>query len=103
MTMRSPWTRWALSLAPIVLTIVTTAVIILLMGENPLEAYANLLSGGFESWAKVADVAIAMVPLMLAAAGMLITFAAFCGAVVGGIVYWAIAGRNAGFGTPWGK
>jgi uncharacterized membrane protein YhdT len=28
---------------------------------------------------------------------MLITAAAFCGAVVGGIVYWAIAGRNAGF------
>lgn len=29
---------------------------------------------------------------------MLITIAAFCGAVVGGLVYWAIAGRNAGFG-----
>ena len=28
---------------------------------------------------------------------MLITFAAFCGAVIGGLVYWAIAGRNAGF------
>ena len=27
---------------------------------------------------------------------MLITAAAFCGAVVGGLVYWAIAGRNAG-------
>ena len=35
---------------------------------------------------------------------ILITAAAFCGAVVGGLVYWAIAGRNAGFryekGTP---
>jgi hypothetical protein len=28
---------------------------------------------------------------------MLITAAAFCGALVGGLVYWAIAGRNAGF------
>jgi len=27
---------------------------------------------------------------------MLITAAAFCGAVVGGLFYWAIAGRNAG-------
>ena len=34
---------------------------------------------------------------------MLITFAAFCGAVMGGIVYWAIAGRNAGFRTLGGK
>lgn len=34
---------------------------------------------------------------------MLITFAAFCGAVVGGLVYWAIAGRNAGFRALGGK
>jgi hypothetical protein len=33
---------------------------------------------------------------------MLITAAAFCGAVVGGLVYWAIAGRNAGFRTDIG-
>jgi hypothetical protein len=34
---------------------------------------------------------------------MLITFAAFCGAVVGGLVYWAVAGRNAGFRTTSGR
>ena len=34
---------------------------------------------------------------------MLITFAAFCGAVVGGLVYWAIAGRNAGFRAAQGR
>jgi len=30
---------------------------------------------------------------------VLITLAAFLGALVGGLVYWAIAGRNAGFRT----
>ena len=34
---------------------------------------------------------------------MLITFAAFCGAVVGGVVYWAITGRHAGFGASPGR
>ena len=34
---------------------------------------------------------------------MLITFAAFCGAVVGGLVYWAITGRNAGFQASSGR
>jgi hypothetical protein len=35
---------------------------------------------------------------VMGTARMLITAAAFCGAVVGGLVYWAIAGRNAGLG-----
>ncbi|NLT72915.1 MAG: ABC transporter permease [Chloroflexi bacterium] len=76
MNTRSAWTRLALGVAPFALTLATTAAILMAMGENPLEAYANLIGGGFESWAKVADVAISMVPLMLASAGMLITFAA---------------------------
>jgi hypothetical protein len=34
---------------------------------------------------------------------ILITLAVFLGALVGGLVYWAIAGRNAGFRTGWGQ
>jgi len=34
---------------------------------------------------------------------MLITLAAFLGALVGGLVYWAIAGRNAGFRSGRGR
>jgi len=66
----------ALSLAPFVLTFVTTGIIVLMMGANPLAAYGNLLGGALESSAKWADVGMAMVPLMLAACGMLITFTA---------------------------
>jgi general nucleoside transport system permease protein len=65
-----------LGLAPILLTFLSTTLIIVLAGANPWQAYANLIGGAFESTSKVADVATAMVPLMLASAGMLITFAA---------------------------
>jgi ABC-type uncharacterized transport system permease subunit len=70
------WSRLALGLAPFLLTFVTTALIVLAMGANPLVAYGNLLGGAVESGAKIADIGMAMVPLLLAASGMLITFAA---------------------------
>lgn len=76
MSARSVWSRLALGLAPFLLTFATTALIVLAMGANPFEAYGNLLGGAFESGAKIADIGMAMVPLLLAASGMLITFAA---------------------------
>ena len=76
MTARPTLRRLALSVAPFVLTFVTTGIIVLMMGANPLAAYGNLLGGALESSAKWADVGMAMVPLMLAACGMLITFTA---------------------------
>ena len=65
---------WAL--APIVLTLASATFILLLAGANPLVAYGNILAGAFESPRKLADIAVAMVPLLLCSAGMLITFAA---------------------------
>jgi len=64
------------SLAPLLLTLLFTTIMLLLAGANPLEAYANLLRGAFESPRKWADIVVAMVPLLLCSAGMLITFAA---------------------------
>ena len=40
---------------------------------------------------------------MMSTDQMLVTLAAFFGALVGGLVYWAIAGRNAGFRTSSGQ
>jgi simple sugar transport system permease protein len=45
-------------------------------GADPLQAFAHILAGAFESPRKLADVAVAMVPLLLCSAGMLVTFAA---------------------------
>lgn len=65
-----------LGIAPFILTFITSTAILLIAGANPFNAYGNILSGAFESPRQVADVAVALVPLLLCAAGMLITFAA---------------------------
>jgi simple sugar transport system permease protein len=64
------------ALAPVLLTLLSATLILLLTGANPLTALGNLLGGAFESPRKLADIAVAIVPLLLCAAGMLITFAA---------------------------
>ncbi len=76
-----PWDtldRWYKFVAkiPFAFTMLTTVVLLLLAGANPFEAYGNLLAGAFESPRKLADISVAMVPLLLCAAGMLVTFAA---------------------------
>ncbi|MBM3189410.1 MAG: ABC transporter permease [Chloroflexi bacterium] len=62
--------------APVWLTLASGAVILWLAGANPITAYGHLFLGAFESGRKLADVVMAMVPLLLCASGMLITFAA---------------------------
>ena len=65
-----------LSTAPIWLTLVSGALILWFAGANPLMAYGQLFLGAFESPRKLADIAMAMAPLLLCASGMLVTFAA---------------------------
>ncbi len=66
----------ALSAAPLALTFVFCSLILLLAGANPFAAFGQIISGAFENYRKIADVVVAMVPLLLCASGMLITFAA---------------------------
>lgn len=70
-------TRIALYSGPVVLALASNALILLLVGADPLAAYGNILGGAFEGPRKMADVLVAAVPLLLCAAGMLVTFA--CG------------------------
>ena len=45
-------------------------------GANPIAAFGNIVSGALGSSNKLGDIAVAMVPLLLCSAGMLVTFAA---------------------------
>ena len=65
-----------LNLAPIVLALLFTTLILVAVGAPPWEAYRNILSGAFESPHKVADVVAASVLLILCGVGMSITFTA---------------------------
>lgn len=76
MTARARLLKLLLGLAPVLLTLVAGSAILLVAGANPLEAFGQLIMGAFESPRKLADVAMAMVPLLLCSAGMLVTFAA---------------------------
>jgi ABC-type uncharacterized transport system permease subunit len=69
-------TNVLLNLAPIVLALLFTTLILVAVGASPWEAYLNILSGAFESPEKVADVVAACVPLILCGVGMSITFTA---------------------------
>jgi len=68
--------RLAILLAPVALTLLFSTAILLMAGADPVQALGHLVGGAFESPGKLADVAVAMVPLLLCSAGMLVTFAA---------------------------
>lgn len=72
----SPLASLAWGLAPIVLAVAVSVVILLAVRASPLAAYQNMLRGAFGSQAKIADVFVAWAPLVLCAAGLLFTFTA---------------------------
>lgn len=73
---RTRWEPWLVGLISIGLTILTSTFFLVIAGANPWQAFGNILSGAFENPKKLADIAVAGVPLLLCSAGMLVTFAA---------------------------
>ncbi len=61
---------------PVLAALLFTALILLLVGAPPLQAFWEIARGALESPAKWADVLTAWVPLALVGAGMSLTFAA---------------------------
>jgi simple sugar transport system permease protein len=74
--MKKRWIEWLFQPLAIVLALIFTTIVLLIAGANPLQAYGNILSGAFSSIGKVADSLVAWIPLLLATAGLLITFTA---------------------------
>jgi simple sugar transport system permease protein len=73
---RSRLTRILLAAAPVVLALAFASIILIAVGASPLEAFANILLGAFESPQKIADVVAASVLLVLCGAGLCITYTA---------------------------
>jgi len=70
------WINLAFQLAALVLALLFTTLILLAAGAPPLEAYKNIILGSVSSVKKFSDVLVAWVPLLLASAGLLVTFSA---------------------------
>lgn len=62
------------SLATIVLALVVGAVVIVLSGNDPLEAYRQMFMGAFGSKSRLSETVIKAVPLMLLALGVSVAF-----------------------------
>jgi len=73
---KSRWISAAFQVLAVVTALLFTTAVMLLVKAQPLEAYKNILIGSFGSVTKISDVLVAWVPLLLAASGLLVTFAA---------------------------
>ena len=73
---RQTWLNVLLQLAAVVIAFVITSVILLIAGAPPLQAYWEIIRGAVGSLDNFSNVLVAWVPLLLAAAGVLVTFAA---------------------------
>jgi simple sugar transport system permease protein len=73
---RSATFNWVLRVSGILMAFLLSALVLLLIGASPLDAFALILQGSLSSVAKLAYVFTAWVPVMLCAAGLLLTFSA---------------------------
>lgn len=75
-TRQNIWLKLALTIAPILLALLLTAVLLALAGAPPLATYEKLITGALGTAIKRSDVMVVWVSLALAAAGLLVTFVA---------------------------
>ncbi len=73
---RQTWINIGLQLGAVVLAFLVTSVVLLVSGAPPFQAYWEIAKGAVGSLSSFSNVLVAWVPLLLAAAGVLVTFAA---------------------------
>ncbi|MFH0915960.1 MAG: ABC transporter permease [bacterium] len=73
---RKTWINLGIQVGALVLAFLLTSIILLVAGAPPFEAYFQIAKGAVGSLFSFSNVLVAWVPLLLAAAGVLVTFAA---------------------------
>ncbi len=73
---RQRWINIGLQLGALALAFLLTSIVLLVAGAPPLAAYKEIFLGAVGSLGSFSNVLVAWVPLLLAAAGVLVTFAA---------------------------
>ena len=73
---RLTWINIGLQLGAIILAFLLTSVVLVVAGAPPFQAYWEIIKGAVGSLDNFSNVLVAWVPLLLAAAGVLVTFAA---------------------------
>ncbi len=75
-TFKSRSSAIGIRIAAILLALVVTTVVLVLSKAPPFQAYWNIIMGAFGSTSVFANTLVAWVPLLLASAGVLVTFSA---------------------------
>jgi simple sugar transport system permease protein len=75
-TSRQQWINIGLQVGALILAFLLTSIILLVAGAPPFEAYKQIFLGAVGSISSFSNVLVAWVPLLLASAGVLVTFAA---------------------------
>ncbi len=68
--------RAAIGMAPFIIALAFAGLLVVLVGEDPIQAFRLILEGSLGSPDKLSDTIMVWVPLTLAAAGLVVTFAA---------------------------
>ena len=72
--------RWGSALfqavMPVVLGMIAAALVLLILGKNPVTFYADMFGRGLFNWEGLQDSIIRMSPLLLMAAGLIVAFTA---------------------------
>lgn len=71
-----PWVRKSWPLVPIILALLVTSLLLVQFGTSPKDALAAMIEGSLGDTSKVLQVLAFLVPLLLAASGLLVTFTA---------------------------
>ncbi len=94
------WTNLAWGVGPVILGLVLTTLALVAVGADPAQAYGVMWNGAFGNPAKLGNVFMTWVPLMLCSIGLLITFTAGLwnigieGQIVAGAIGTAWAART---------
>ena len=73
---RQKWTERVWPLVPVIAAILFTTVLLVVFGASPVESFQAMWQGAFGDQAKALSVLAFWIPLMLASAGLLVTFTA---------------------------
>ncbi len=70
----TPALRALFQAAAVILALLLTTVVLVVSKAPPLAAYQNIIVGAVGSWEVIANVLVSWVPLLLATAGLIVTF-----------------------------
>ncbi|HZD09704.1 MAG TPA: ABC transporter permease [Candidatus Binatia bacterium] len=75
-SLASRWLRWIWPAVPVIAALIFTTALLVIFGASPLESYRAMIQGAFGDQDRALSVFAFWIPLLLASAGLIVTFTA---------------------------